>query len=107
MKQIHLVRLSCPDARRSPSVRWSCIVFENWPCCPQRRLMLQGFVPPGWHIKDQGSQDLNGDGSLYVLRDTGKTVVVIPPNDAIGQTAAGIIRRNDNDILPCPCRAAP
>ena len=88
MKRMHLAAClavtACFVAVRSAEA--DCFPKVAIPMLPATAATPQGFVPPGWHMEEQGSQDLNGDGSpdlVMVLRDTDKkNVVVIPPNDA-------------------------
>jgi hypothetical protein len=95
MKRMHLAAClavtGCFVAARSAEA--DCFPKVAIPTLPETAATPQGFVPPGWHMEDQGSQDLNGDGSpdlVMVLRDTDKkNVVVIPQNDACGGLADG------------------
>jgi hypothetical protein len=88
MKRMHLAAglalTACFVSVRSAEA--DCFPKVALPTLPETAATPQGFVPPGWHMLAQGSQDLNGDGSpdlVMVLRDTDqKNVVVIPPNDA-------------------------
>lgn len=87
MKQMHfaacLALLACLAS--APSAHADCVPKVVIPTLPETASTPAGFVVPGWKMREQASQDLNGDGIIdivFVLQDTDKkNIVTIPSTD--------------------------